>query len=123
MFSVVLILIYMSYKDIKTYEVPLHSQVLLAICSLIFSDLTVQSMESFSILFILFMVLLLLRNDMIGGADIKILLILSIVFKFQIYEIMLISSLTAGVYAVISKRRKIPFIPFITWGVLCQFLI
>lgn len=57
-------------------------------------------------------------SNKIGGADVKIFSCLSFYFGYKIYVVMIISSLIGLLYCIFSNVNKIPFVPFITLGVL-----
>lgn len=110
---IVLILIWMSIQDIKTQEVNTISQlILLVICIFNYTNIVY-----FLLLLIIFIILNKLFRDKMGGADYKILLMLSLVYGYQILYIILIACISAVPFSI--KEIKIPFIPFITLGVIC----
>ena len=117
-----LTLIIASIYDIKTMEVPNYLQMVL----LLFAILTSQLSDFIipSIIMIVCLIFYKKIENKIGGADIKILLILTTIFGFNILYIIMISTMLAIICAVNKKNKPLPFVPFITAGViLCQILI
>ncbi len=112
----------LSYMDIKTMYIPVKFQIMLLIIVII--QTSNYNLLYPIILFVLFGVYTTLKQEKIGGADIKILIILSLYFQELIIYIIFISSAVALAYIVITKKEKIPFVPFITIGVtICQILV
>lgn len=111
---IILILLYMSIIDLKTKQVNSTSQLIL----LLFCMLNITSIIIPIILFLMFYILSIVFKNKMGGADYKILIILSITYGSNIFYIMFIASLVAIPFAI--KFNKIPFVPFITLGVICQ---
>ena len=65
-----------------------------------------------------------LLKQKIGGADLKVIIMLSLIYGQKIFLIIFLSS-TIGILYVLIKREneEVPFIPFLTIGViLCQIL-
>ena len=73
-----------------------------------------------SILFLMFFISYKYIKKKIGGADLKIISILTIFFGPNIVYILFYSSFIALIYILIkrNKKIKIPFVPFIFLGVL-----
>lgn len=111
---IILTLLYMSYVDIKTNYVSTVLQLIL----LMFCFLNITSIIVPIFLFCLFLLLSQIFKNKMGGADYKILIILSLTYGTNIFIIIFIASLLAMPFAY--KYKKIPFVPFITLGVICQ---
>lgn len=114
---IILILIYMSVIDIRTQSINTTSQIIL----LLFCILNITSLLVPIILFLLFLLLSNVFKDKMGGADYKILIMLSITYGNLIFYVMFIASLVAIPFAI--KFQKVPFVPFITLGVICLNLV
>ena len=107
----------MSIIDIKTKYINTTSQLIL----LLFCILNITSFILPIVLFLLFLLTSKVFKNKMGGADYKILIILSITYGYEIFYVIFIASLTAIPFAV--KYKQIPFVPFITLGVICLNLV
>ena len=114
---ILILLIIASINDIKKYEIPLVIQVLLFIVMLFNTKIYL-----FFLVLIFFIIFSCFDFNKIGGADIKILLILFGIYGVNILNIIIISSMIAIIYIIIFQKKIIPFVPFITLGVICQNL-
>lgn len=79
---------------------------------------------NFMLAIIIFIVGYVLYHSMdgkIGGADIKVISILTIYYGFDIFNITGLSSIFAILYIIIFRKtkEKIPFFPFLLLGVVC----
>lgn len=101
----------MSISDIKNMEIKNYQLIMLLIVSLNFLKKgNIFILFSFS--FLLLLIAYRFQNY-IGGGDIKVFILLSIIFKMRIILIMFLSSLIALMYCFLLKKKKVPFIPFI----------
>jgi len=118
----VIYLLFLSIIDIKKRELSNVQQLGLLAIVLIVS--TKINLIVPIIMLILFYLLDLRMPNRIGGADIKIFIYLSIYYNENIIYVVLISSIFAISYLIITGiNKEIPFIPFITAGVtICQIL-
>ena len=112
---IVIILAIMAIIDYKTQLVPLTLQVILAIVILLSAPLVNWIMP-----IMIFVVLVMLSKYItgIGGADIKILLLLMVYFGYNFVLILLVSAIIGVMTILISKKKIIPFVPSILGGVV-----
>lgn len=112
---ITIVLIISAIIDLKTKTVPLWCQGLLAIFVFFSAPLANWVIPS-----IIFLGLCCIQKYVrgIGGADIKIILLLGVYFKSQVILIMMIACSVALFYIIWKKRREIPFVPFILTGVI-----
>lgn len=112
---IVIILTIMAIIDYKTQLVPLTLQAILAIVILLSSPLVNWIMP-----IMIFVVLVMLSKYIkgIGGADIKILLLLMVYFGYNFVLILLVSAIIGVMTILISKKKIIPFVPSILGGVV-----
>lgn len=112
---IVIILAIMAVIDYKTQLVPLTLQAILAIVILLSSPLVNWIMP-----IMIFVVLVMLSKYIkgIGGADIKILLLLLVYFGYNFVLILLVSAIIGVMTILISKKKIIPFVPSILGGVV-----
>lgn len=112
---IVIILTIMAIIDYKTQLVPLTLQAILAIVILLSSPLVNWIMP-----IMIFVVLVMLSKYIkgIGGADIKILLLLMAYFGYNFVLILLVSAIIGVMTILISKKKIIPFVPSILGGVV-----
>lgn len=117
-----LLLCYYSYKDIRFYElskIDMWIMYALILFHFIFDSITLIDLA----VILLFLIFYLLSKNKIGGADIKIFIYLYLVFKFDVLFIMMISAFLGIIFILLTKKKKIPFIPFITVGVLILMIL
>lgn len=109
------ILIIASIYDLKYLIVPLWLQLILFLVVLISVPIT-----NWIIPLILLIVFIVLNKyiSKIGGADIKILLILLAYFKSSLTIVIFIASLVGLIYMGILRKNKIAFVPCILTGVI-----
>lgn len=112
---IVIILTIMAIIDYKTQLVPLTLQAILAIVILLSAPLVNWIMP-----ILIFVVLVMLSKYIkgIGGADIKILLLLMVYFGYNFVLILLVSAIIGAMTILISKKKIIPFVPSILGGVV-----
>ena len=117
MINVILIsiLIIASIYDLKYLIVPLWLQLILFLVVLISVPIT-----NWIIPLILLIVFIVLDKyiSKIGGADIKILLILLAYFKSSLTIVIFIASLVGLIYMAVIRKNKIAFVPCILTGVI-----
>lgn len=114
-YILVLILLIASITDYKHLIVPLWLQVILFLVVFISVPLTNWIIPG--ILLLCFMLAYKYINK-IGGADIKILLILLAYFQSNLIVVLLVASAIGLMYIGIAKINKIPFVPCILVGVV-----
>lgn len=108
---------YLSYIDIKTYHLNDLQIIGSLFLIIIENEYTINLM--FAILIVTSFFIFYFYKDYIGSADLKILIILSLKYNFNITYILLIAALVAIVVILFTKKQKyVPFIPFITLGVI-----
>lgn len=109
------ILIIASIYDLKYLIVPLWLQLILFLVVLISVPIT-----NWIIPLILLIVFIVLDKyiSKIGGADIKILLILLAYFKSSLTIVIFIASLVGLIYMAVIRKNKIAFVPCILTGVI-----
>ncbi len=112
---ILLTLLYMSYLDIKYYEISNTSQLTLLFICLFKAYGHIHILFTIGF-FIMFLLIYKFRDKQIGGADIKVLTILSLYYAWDIYYILFIASLSALLFAISFKVNKVAFIPFIALG-------
>lgn len=110
---ILIILVWMSIQDVKKLEITTLSQIILLLACL----LNITTIKYFIVLLIIFWIINHLFKEKIGGADLKVFLMLSLVYGEAILYIIMISTIVAIPICII--YQKIPFIPFITIGVIC----
>lgn len=105
----------MAIIDYKTQLVPLTLQAILAIVILLSAPLVNWIMP-----IMIFVVLVILSKYIkgIGGADIKILLLLMVYFGYNFVLILLVSAFIGVMTILICKKKIIPFVPSILGGVV-----
>lgn len=109
------ILIIASIYDLKYLIVPLWLQLILFLVVLISVPIT-----NWIIPLILLIVFIVLDKyiSKIGGADIKILLILLAYFESSLTIVIFIASLVGLIYMAVIRKNKIAFVPCILTGVI-----
>lgn len=106
--------------DYKTYNVYTHINILIAILGIIFNENDILTI-------ILIPSIILVTNLIIKGmgfGDIEILY--SIAFWFNIkqqLDILLFATIINLLFALISRKNKYPFVPFIFIGCLIEYCI
>lgn len=122
MINVILIsiLIIASIYDLKYLIVPLWLQLILFLVVLISVPIT-----NWIIPLILLIVFIVLDKyiSKIGGADIKILLILLAYFESSLTIVIFIASLVGLIYMAVIRKNKIAFVPCILTGVICCLVL
>lgn len=117
----ILILFIAAIQDMFTYKVSNYITLLLLIITILNGEFY---WYTFLIMIICFYLLSILFPKKMGGADYKILIILSIYQGFNIYFVILFASTSAIIFSKMLNKNKVPFVPFIFLGeVLCQILI
>lgn len=117
---IILILLIASFFDLKTFEVPLWLQLLLALVICITTPISKWIVPI--LIFIIYVIASTILPP-IGGADIKIITLLMIKYQMMSCLIICIASIIGMVFIISSNKKKIPFTPCITLGVIiCQIL-
>ncbi len=112
---ILLPLIYMSYLDIKYMKINNISLVFLFVLTL--SNTSISNIIFMFVILILILLLERLISGKVGGGDLKVILILSLVLGYRIFLVLIIASFCGIIFTLISNKKYIPFIPFITLGV------
>ena len=115
-------MLYLSSVDIKKREIESYLQIIFLLLILFSGEKL--NLQMAIILFFIFTLFSKLLNNKIGGADLKIIIMLSLSYGQKIFLIIFLSS-TVGILYILMRRenKEVPFIPFLTIGViLCQIL-
>lgn len=111
------ILLLMAIEDIYHMQVNDILQILLLLTVLITGDVILSRVIISALGFIAYVIYERKNEIKIGGADIKILCSLFVLGGVQmIVETLFVASSFGIVYALMSKRKEIPFVPFIWMG-------
>lgn len=114
-----LILLLMSIEDLYHLEVNDIAQVSLFLTILATANITVIKLLIAALVFGIYIVYEKSFSAKIGGADIKILCSLFLLGGIQmIIKILFIASLFGIGFALITNKKKLPFVPFIWIGYL-----
>lgn len=122
----ILILVDMSIDDWKTREIDSFSIYLLFIIAIFKQTINNNIFMSFSFLIITFTILYLFwkRNkDKLGGADVKIIPILFFNYHISTLFMIFIGTSLAIIYALLKREKEVPYISFLTLGVICLIII
>ncbi len=111
----------MSISDIKSMEIKNYQIFILFGTSLLFIEKE-NIFFIFSFCLILFLLGMIFQKY-IGGGDIKVFIILTIIFKQNILFVFLFSSSLALLYCIFNKKKKVPFIPFILISTLITIIL
>ena len=121
-FLILLILLCATLQDCRFYMV--YDRFFVALYLLLFFH------NSFSIeLFIITNIFLVIfyffyKKDMIGGADIKLYIFILLYYGFLFFSYTLtFSNIIGYFFCILTKKKRIPFIPFITLGILLTYYI
>jgi hypothetical protein len=114
---IILYLLYLSYRDIKTYHLNDLQIIVLFLITLLTNNF------QFSFIFLIVLVtaitVAILYENYIGTADLKIISILTLTYHENMIFILLVASSIAIITILFSKNCDyLPFIPFITLGVI-----
>jgi prepilin signal peptidase PulO-like enzyme (type II secretory pathway) len=118
------LLYFMSLHDLKTMQVPSLYFYLVMLCASIthLSNLTWWHVGLIAC-WLLFQ-LLPDTNRYFGAGDVDLCLSFAILFNlYHLAWLLLIASCTALLVAIVSGRRRLPFIPFLTAGYLTLLLV
>lgn len=111
------ILLLMAIEDMYHMQVNDIFQILLLVVVLISGDVLLPRIVVAALCFIGYVIYERKKEIKIGGADIKILCSLFILGGVQmLVETLFVASSFGIVYALMSKRKEIPFVPFIWMG-------
>ncbi len=111
----------MSISDIKNMEIKNYQILILFNVSLLFIEKE-NIFFIFSFCLILFLIGMIFQKY-IGGGDIKVFILLTIIFKINIIYIFLFSSFFALIYCIFNSKKKVPFIPFILLSTLITIIL
>jgi len=123
-FILVTILLISSYIDIKSKDVYLINNLIIFILGLLnINDNLISHLLGLIIPLIL-LIIYIFDSSLIGLGDIEFLVASSFYlgYKYAIYQIF-IASLLGIVYILISKRKEIAFIPFLSIGFIIAEVI
>lgn len=111
------ILLIMALEDIYHMQVNDLLQVLLLASVLLTTEVAPASIVIAAVVFMLYIVYEQKKDVKIGGADIKILCSLFILGGLSmIVGILFVASILGITYSLLSKKKRIPFVPFIWIG-------
>lgn len=116
------ILLCAALQDLTSYMVYDRFFVALYLLLLLHNEITFE-LVSITLFFILLFNLFYIKN-MIGGADIKLYIFILLFYGFTFFIYTLIFSNTLGCFfCIFAKKKRIPFVPFITLGILISHCI
>lgn len=125
---IIMMMIFLSYKDIKTRRVSDKAVILLMMYSiLIVEDFKVSVLVGLSI-FIMNMLVVLLFKGGIGGGDIKVMTVIAFTLGWDFYfacEVMLVLTLITALYGVVKGngiKFEVPYIPYICVGYIYIYI-
>lgn len=129
-----LIILYLSYYDIRYYKVPNRITLLLfflVITHSYYDNRLINAITAGLFSLIFYIVVYLLTKGKIGIGDIKFSIISAIYLGFElwlysIFFAVLVSSIVAGTLLInkkINKESRIPFIPFFVSGIIFSYTI
>lgn len=114
---ILLTLIYMSFLDVKYLEINNLSLIMLLV-SVIFTSTNLHYILAV-IYFLIFSITYRFIEQKIGGGDIKVIGLLIFKYGFEIFKILFIASaISILILLLFRKITYLPFIPFITLGVV-----
>ncbi|MFV0380938.1 MAG: prepilin peptidase [Breznakia sp.] len=118
-YCTILLFCIICYEDITTMYIHDRYFVLLFLCNISYFRINVSK----TVLFLFLLVLIFFAyKEMLGGADVKLFLFNFLSFGFyQNMIIIQISTLFALCYMFLYKKQKIPFLPFLSLGILCSY--
>ncbi|MFV0288926.1 MAG: prepilin peptidase [Mycoplasmatales bacterium] len=113
----------MSYEDLKNLEIKTNNLLIFIIIDIVYNlnNLSIKLLNQCLLIIILLIILINIFpiiNHYIGGADIKIFLLLIPIIGNEVISLILISSFLGLLYSIIKQQKKIPFIPFINLGLI-----
>lgn len=133
-YILLIIILYLAYYDIRYYRVPNRITLLLFLLVLTDSYLNHRWEKAiiagfFSLIF--FVVVFMITRGKIGIGDIKFSIISAIYLGFELwlYSIFyaILTATFTGLTLIIMKKIKrddrLPFIPFLTTGIICTLII
>lgn len=117
---ILMILLCATIQDLTSYMVYDRFFVALYLLLLVDNEITLE-LVCITLLFILLFSLFYIK-DMIGGADIKLYIFILLYYGFTFFTYTLILSNTLGCFfCIFTKKKRIPFVPFITLGNLISY--
>lgn len=113
------VLFFMALEDIYHMKVNDILQVMLLVAVVLTGDVTVKRIIIALTLVIAYLIYDRYKDAKVGGADIKILFSLILYGGFGfVVGVLFISSLIGIIFSLLTKRKKIPYVPFIWIGYL-----
>ena len=117
-----IILICASIQDLKSCMVYDRFFIALYACLLFHNVINIHLFLIAIFFFLLFV--FFYKKEMLGGADIKLYMFILLKYGFHFFTYCLILSNTIGLLLCLcTKKKRIPFIPCITLGILFAFLL
>jgi leader peptidase (prepilin peptidase)/N-methyltransferase len=119
---ILMILLCATIQDLISYMVYDRFFVALYVLLLIHNEIIFE-LIGITLLFILLFIIFYIK-DMIGGADIKLYIFILLFYGFTFFTYTLILSNTLGcIFCIFTKKKRIPFVPFITLGILLSYFM
>lgn len=117
------IIFLMALEDIYHMQVSNILQAILLLAVLILGDVTLERIALALGIFIVYLLYERFKEVKIGGADVKILASLTLYGgAILLVKVLLVSSVLGIVYSLLSKKKRIPYVPFIWMGYLLASL-
>lgn len=122
------ILVYIFYMDRKTYLIINEFNILLLILGLVYMVFSNQlfphifiSLGFFIIMFLAILLEKIIKKEIIGDGDLKLFIVMSLLFSYKIFIVILIASIIALLYYYLKRlfRKQdslIPFGPYLVIG-------
>ncbi len=117
------IIFLMALEDVYHMQVSNILQAILLLAVLILGDVTLERVALALGIFIVYLLYERFKEVKIGGADVKILASLTLYGgAILLVKVLLVSSVLGIVYSLLSKKKRIPYVPFIWMGYLLASL-
>lgn len=117
------IIFLMALEDVYHMQVSNILQAILLLAVLILGDVTLERIALALGIFIVYLLYERFKEVKIGGADVKILASLTLYGgAILLVKVLLVSSVLGIVYSLLSKKKRIPYVPFIWMGYLLASL-
>ncbi|MFC1669792.1 prepilin peptidase [Spirochaetota bacterium] len=132
-FFLVCVALTISIIDIKTLIIPGSLVItfgILSIYPVIYNFTFLNNLYGFLLMFLFFIIILLIFPGAFGGGDVKFASVIGLLFGLEYSIVVLETALISGalvgtIYALKTKksfRTKIPFGPFLAFGIIIAFL-
>lgn len=113
---ILLIFIIMSIEDLKRLEISGKFMLLLLLIAVF--KATLMRIVIAIIFYIVALFTVNFFEDKIGGGDISLLLILFLMYGKAVWLILFVASFSGLLFSLISHRKCIAFVPFLTLGLI-----